>query len=849
MSKPIICTIIAKNYLAAARCLTDSFLEYHPDGQVFVLVIDEIDGYFEQAQECFTTVRIEDVGIKDFWIMIHRYSVLELSTAVKPFFLEYLFQQFACEKICYIDPDIYFYQPIDEIWNLLDAYGIVLIPHLLDFLDDKFLPTEFSILQAGCYNLGFIGLAQHAELYKFLHWWQQKLVQHCIVDFERGLFVDQRWIDLVPGLFSSVYVHRDPGCNVGYWNLNHRHIECKDGRYVVNDVPLKFFHFSGFSAERMDVLSKYQDRFTFSNLPTVKPLFEAYRDCLLAHDDTTTKQWPYTYDYHPVLDVKLPSVAHIIWREWESHHPDENLFDTASYERFITDFMTWLNQPIEAKTPTQPIITRLAWSIYQRRRDLKQLYPDVLDKDRQQFIRWFLVWAKTEYKLDEFFIEPMRPQKPATPRAIQTLGAQLYKISTNWLFKIGIGSWLEQRLGERMVAPVRSFFFQPGQASTTREIPALVSPKLSRVSLGLNVIGYMTDETGVGEAARASLKALHLQGFPVTHTTVSSNGYRKNDRSVLDLPTGNPYPFNCFYVNADQAKVVYNELGLKFFRGKHNIGYWHWELGQFPKEWLDRFQYFDEIWVASNFVQNAVAQVSPIPVITIGNHVEKRPNTYVTRSQLGLPTDKFLFLFIFDMFSFIERKNPFGVVEAYRRAFGCQAKNTQLIIKVANLDKFPRHKAPLEQAVQSVSGKLINGYLDRDVLNGLFHVVDAYISLHRSEGFGMTMAEAMRLGKPTIATAYSSNMDFMNIINSYPVGYKLVELAENYGPYRKGQVWADPDLDHAAAQMQQVIENPAEASRIGAQAVADIERLYSSEAIAQKIIQRLEAIASRLQTT
>jgi glycosyltransferase involved in cell wall biosynthesis len=110
----------------------------------------------------------------------------------------------------------------------------------------------------------------------------------------------------------------------------------------------------------------------------------------------------------------------------------------------------------------------------------------------------------------------------------------------------------------------------------------------------------------------------------------------------------------------------------------------------------------------------------------------------------------------------------------------------------------------------------------------------------------MTMAEAMLLGKPTIATAYSSNTDFMNVTNSYPVGYKLVELAKDYGPYKKGQVWADPDVDHAAAQMRRIVEDPAEALQIGARARSDIERLYSSEAIAQKIIRRLEAIASRL---
>lgn len=847
MSNPVICTIIGKNYLAAARCLTDSFLTHHPDGQVYVLVVDEITGYFEPQQERFTTVRVDDLGLKDFKALTLRYTMLELSTAVKPFFLEYLFGQPAHPKVCYFDPDIYFYQPIHEIWRLLDTYGIVLIPHLLDFLDDEFRPSELDILRAGCYNLGFIGLAQHPELDRFLHWWQQKLLRDCVVDFEKGFFVDQKWMDLAPSLFSSVYIHRDPGCNVAYWNLNRRHIKNRDGIYTVNDVSLKFFHFSGFSPTQMEVMSKHQDRFTPADLPAVKPLFEAYRDSLLANNYLTSRQWPYTYGYHDELGVKIPDVAHAAWREWESKNPTAAaLSDNFS----LTDFLAWLNQSIEEGKANQPIITRLAWAIYQQRPDLQRVYPDVLGWHRQAYIRWFLKWAKTDYNLDDFFLKPMQKAQPrqTSTSILRRLGQKLYLALVNLLFTIGIGSWLEQKLGENKMGPVRRFFLKPPppvQKLPIKPISRQASFQKSQASFGLNVVGYLCDETGVGEAARAALRALHQKNFPVAYTIVTSQPYRQNDHSVLHLPQGHPYAFNCFYVNADQAKTIYDELSPQFFAGKHNIGYWHWELSRFPAMWLDRFQYFDEIWVASNFGQNAVAQVSPVPVVTIGNSVEKRPHPGLTRHQLGLPEDKFLFLFVFDMFSFIERKNPFGLIEAYRRAFGEQAKETQLVIKVNNLEQFPQHQAALAQGIKSISGILLDNYLDREDLNGLFHLADAYISLHRSEGFGMTMAEAMNLGKPTIATAYSANTDFMTVTNSYQVGYQLVELQETYGPYQKGQVWAEPDLDHAAAQMRRVVENPVEASCLGAQAAADIQRLYSSQAIAQKMIQRLEAIAAR----
>lgn len=851
MTQPTICTIIAKNYLASARCLTGSFLEQHPDGRVFVLLIDEPDGYFDPAQEDFTAVSAKEIGIKNYGLMVHRYSVLELSTAVKPFFLEYLFRQYACRQLCYFDPDIYFYQPITEIWDLLNSYSIVLTPHLLDFLDEKFAPDELSIMQSGCYNLGFIGLSETPDLYRFLRWWQQKLDKHCIVDFDQGLFVDQRWIDLVPGFFSDVCIHRDPGCNVAYWNLNHRHIRRENGLYLVNGAPLKFFHFSGFSPVAPNILSKYQNRFTFDDLPHLKPLFEDYRECLQAQGYAESQRWPYTYNYYPNLNIRVPKAARGLWREWEKSHPLAEMPDISSFEQMTRDFLSWLNEPVDTPASSEPIITRLALAIHQERPDLQQAYPDVLGEHRWPFIKWFLAWSKTVYGLDDFFLEPMRASTTRAPASLRGIGPRFYTGLVSWLFKFGAGPWLERKLGEKVIGPVRRLFVPggtPGQPANIKAGSAkpVTGKRDRKADLGLNVAGYLCDETGVGEVARASIKALHAQGFPVAYTLVTSEAPRKNDRSALQLPRGNPYHFNCLYVNADQLKFVHDtDLGVDFFRDKYNIGFWNWELNRFPEEWLDRFNYLDEVWVASNFVQNALADVSPIPVITLGAPVEKRPDPHLSRRELGLPEDKFLFLFAFDMLSYIERKNPFGLIEAYRRAFGERAKDNQLIIKVTNLDRFPEHQQALEQAVESVSGILLDGYLDRDILNGLFHAADAYVSLHRSEGFGMTIAEAMSLGKPTIATAYSSNVDFMNAANSYPVGYRLIELQESYGPYKKGEVWADPDLDQAAAYMRQVFEKPEEAVRLGQQAAADIQLNYSGPAIANRIITRLKNISSR----
>jgi hypothetical protein len=283
MTQPTICTIIAKNYLAHARCLTDSFLTQHPEGQVFVLLVDEPGGGIDLSQGRFTTILANDIGIPDFKQMAFRYTVIEFSTAVKPLFLEYLFRNYHFKNVLYFDPDIYFYDRIDEIVTLLDTHGIVLTLHLTGFQEEDDPTDDLFILLAGVYNLGFIGLAEHPDLYIFLHWRQKKLLKNCIIDQNRSLFVDQRWIDLVPGMFSSVFIHGDPGCNVAFWNLHYRSIEQTGSGYTVNGSPLKFFHFSGLLMDKVDAISKHKIQYSLENFPHLRPLFNGYRDALLSN--------------------------------------------------------------------------------------------------------------------------------------------------------------------------------------------------------------------------------------------------------------------------------------------------------------------------------------------------------------------------------------------------------------------------------------------------------------------------------------------------------------------------------------------------------------------------------------
>lgn len=370
------------------------------------MLVDELDGYFDPASEPFTLILARDLEIPDFQTMTFRYTILELNTAIKPFFLEYLFTHCGCQQLCYFDPDITINHPLDEIFNLLETKLMVLTPHLLDFLEDDFLPDEPYILRSGVYNLGFIGVAQHPELSRFLHWWQRRLKEMCVVDTARGLFTDQRWMDLAPGFFDDVYIHRDPGCDVAYWNLNHRQLEKVGQAYTVNGVPLKFFHFSGFMVENSEPVSKHQNRYTLSDIPYLRPIYETYRQQLIEQGYYGVKDWPYAYnDFYFDNGLKVPEIVRLIWRQQEEKKPGRwsNPLATGVEDSFLC----WLNQPVD-RVVGQPSITNLALSIYDMRADLQTVFPDPTGTHRLAFADWFVRSAAQDHRLDyDIFVKPV----------------------------------------------------------------------------------------------------------------------------------------------------------------------------------------------------------------------------------------------------------------------------------------------------------------------------------------------------------------------------------------------------------------------------------------------------------
>ncbi|MEW6721319.1 MAG: glycosyl transferase [Thermodesulfobacteriota bacterium] len=292
-----ICTIIAKNYLAFARTLCDSFLEHHPAGTCHVLVIDDPAGRFDPGRERFRIVSLRDLGIEGLPELCFKYNVTELSTAVKPFFIEHLFRTGAADRVLYLDPDILVTNPLDGLYGELDRADVILTPHLdKDYPEDGLFPDDGHILRSGIYNLGFIGMRKCGNTAGLLSWWKGKMRDKCLIDHGRGYFVDQRFIDLATTLFDNISVVRDPGCNVAYWNLHSRKIGMREGRWTCNGDPLRFFHFSNYRPESPHVISGHQTRYDLADLPELRALFDLYRRLLFSNGYEESVKWPYTFD-------------------------------------------------------------------------------------------------------------------------------------------------------------------------------------------------------------------------------------------------------------------------------------------------------------------------------------------------------------------------------------------------------------------------------------------------------------------------------------------------------------------------------------------------------------------------
>lgn len=787
-----LCTIVAKNYLPQARVLASSARAVHADARITVLVVDDLDCEVDDSQEPFEVLRVSDLegDLAELHRMAVIYSVLEYSTALKPWLLRTLLSRGA-STVAYLDPDIQVFDSLDEVDELSRRHDVVLTPHVTSPMprDGKNI-SESDVLAAGIYNLGFVAVSGRSH--DLLDYWSERLKRECVVDPQGMRFVDQRWVDFAPGIYD-VWVLREPGYNVAYWNLDHRALRWTGHRYEVTGEPLHFFHFSGYSPRAPHLLSKHQaqpPRILLSERPVVRRICGAYRDQLVANGYFEVSP---TYGLERMANG-LP-IDHAVRRLYRDAVLKADAGDRPYPEdpftiRGADVLLAWMNGTAEVDAgPAR--LTRYLASVYASRGDLQAAYPDPQGANFDGFI----AWARNE---------------------------------------VASG-----RLDARLIPP------EGHDIADIRGTRSLEFAPSDELSPGFTVIGYLRAELGVGEWGRLATRAIETGGL--RHATVTTTKTTSRQQHPFEESKATRYGFdtNLLCVNADQVPFTYAELGPECFAGRHTIGQWAWELEEFPDRWSASFDLVDEVWAISQFTQGALSAATTKPVYAVPPAiVEPGVPEGRDRSSLGLPEGRFMFLFAFDLLSVIERKNPLGSLAAFCRAFPHpRPDGPVLVLKVINGDQ---RVADLERirfaALERPDVVVVDRYFDASDQAALMAACDCYVSLHRSEGFGLTMAEAMALGKPVVATGYSGNMEFMNAENAYLVRWDYGRVPAGCDPYRIGARWAEPDLDHAAELLRSVYESPTESGKVGERARQTVLANHGLEARSILIKDRFAAI-------
>lgn len=363
---------------------------------------------------------------------------------------------------------------------------------------------------------------------------------------------------------------------------------------------------------------------------------------------------------------------------------------------------------------------------------------------------------------------------------------------------------------------------------------------------GINLIGYLQAAKGISEAARSNLLALMAAKIPFSAIDYEFDipTYQQTESLPEWLPMdGFKFNTNLVHINPPQLPHLWRAFRGSDLTGRYCIGVWYWELPNFPQEWNFAFGLVDEVWVASQFILNCVSASSPVPVIKIPPCIDPAYNHRLKRLDYNLPDNRFLFMCAYDVFSIQARKNPLGAVEAFKRAFAKNDTSVGLVIKVNNAAENPQEIRKLYAHVNGYSNcYIIEDVFDKPKFNSLLNLIDAYISLHRSEGFGLIPAEAMGFGKPVVMTKWSGNIDFMTDDNSCGVDYKLIPVSKLFGPYAPGQFWADPDINQAAYFMQKLYSDKKFYSLISVQAKKTIHDNFSPSSIGKLIKDRMEQI-------
>jgi glycosyltransferase involved in cell wall biosynthesis len=462
-------------------------------------------------------------------------------------------------------------------------------------------------------------------------------------------------------------------------------------------------------------------------------------------------------------------------------------------------------------------LTNLQQSIYDARLDLQVTFS--LDTQKQEFLWWFYTFGLNEHKF--------------------------------WLYL----SEVEQDFVRRLPAPWAARLVELEESKVSSDISA---KELKKRSFGVNVIGYVYGQLGIGEDARMAARSLLAAQVPLKMVSMAPGAeVSQNDLTMQQyVVERGDFAINLICLTAEETGRYFAEQGASQFINRYNIGYWPWELGTWPDAWQILFDLVDEVWVSSQHTFDALVPVCEKPLYLMPMAVDLGPVTqfksrHQARTHFGLPAQAKLFCFSFDLNSYIDRKNPQACVEAFLRAFASDEyldASVGLVIKV-HAPQQPNEAWDDFKAVAASDSRvhIIEQTLDRPDLLALYQTCDCFVSLHRAEGFGRGLAEALQLGLRVICTGYSGNLDFCYEPVAELVDYRLVKVGQAQYPHANGQYWAEPSIEHAALLMRKVFALPKAVSHPVPQVKQTAEGFeeFSPAVVGKRYKQRLKEIYAK----
>lgn len=794
-----VCTVTVRGRLPYARVLAESFLSAHPGGRFTALVLD--NPYDEQWPGGLEMLSPLDIGISgpELHNLAMLLSLEDLILACIPRLLKFLNDT---ENSChtFLADDTYVFARLDLLKELAAEHGLVLASRSGSTLPaDGLTPDQAQLLDAGLYNPGLISVGPQSA--PFLQWWADAMqtearrnlpsaavmedsAQPKAIRFSRTLDMASRFKHALVG---------QPNCLLSFWNVWAQALEGGGNSWTAAGRPLLMFRFDGYRPDVPHLLSTGQGlrpRVLLSQRLDVAEMTLDYNARLIHAGYEEASKIPAGFEHLPG-GLKVDRRMRFVYRKAYKAHldglapPPPDPFDRFDPEAFVD----WLNSPNE--DGYAPFIPRYLLAVYEERLDLKAAYPGLAHADAGRYLDWVMRYGAKEAQI-----------APELCRFDQSIRR----------------------------SPADDLAETSGPGTLRRREPR---------PYGLNVAGYFKAESGVGEMARLVLTGVERSGIPYSTFAYQARFSRQNHSFK---PTGERFEYgvNLFCMNADELFPFVRDTGPRILDNRYNIGLWWWELDEFPEIGGDTGPLFDEVWVGTEHVARAVRARTDKPVHLIPVPIREM-DTAPDREGLDLP-DTYIFLFTFDFLSAFDRKNPLGVIEAFSKAFKPN-EGPVLVIKSINGSA---QVAALEILRLAAAGRsdirFVDGYLTPERKDALIASCDCYVSLHRAEGYGLGMAEAVALGKPVIATNYSGNLTFLNEQNSFLVGYSMSSVPPGTAPYREGSPWAEPDIEEAAATMRKVYLKQDEAAARGKLAREQARAVHTPERTAEFVRRRMAEV-------